>query len=384
MTYFVIGAGFWGLTMARLIAEELKESVVMIESRNHLGGNSWSYFDEETGVECHKYGSHIFHTSDPRVWKFITRFGSFTNYRHKVLANHNGHVYTMPINLFTINALYGRNFTPEEAAAFIAAESDKVISRKIPVNLEEKALSQIGRPLYEAFIRDYTAKQWGKNPCELSASIISRLPVRFSYDISYFSDPWQGVPQGGYGELFRKMADHSCITLKLNCEFEHIRNEIPQDARIIYTGLPDALFNYKYGTLEWRSLKFEWESLPIADFQGTTVMNYTDAKPAFTRIHEFKHYNPERNEIFAQPKTVICREYPATWKPGLNAYYPIPGEKNHSLYERYAQAAKAAGIILGGRLGKYKYLDMDKAIGDAIHSFEELVSPLSVKQFSLN
>lgn len=369
MAYLIVGAGLWGLTMARLIAEELDEAVEIIESRSHLGGNSWSYFDEDTGIECHKYGSHIFHTADTRVWKFIRRFANFTSYRHKVLASNNGKVYTMPINLFTINAIYGKNFTPQEAREFIASEAGTAISNRTPENLEEKALSQIGYPLYETFIRDYTAKQWGKPPSELSASIISRLPVRFSYDISYFSDPFQGVPEEGYGKLFEKMADHPNIHITFNCEFENIRNEIPQDARILFTGVPDALFNYKYGTLEWRSLNFEWEKLPIADYQGTTVMNYTDAQTSFTRIHEFKHYNPERQEIFSKPETIICREYPAAWKPGMNAYYPVPGEKNEKLYELYAKEAAAAGIILGGRLGKYKYLDMDKAIGDAIACF---------------
>jgi len=374
MTYFIIGSGIWGLTMARLIAERLNEPVTVVEARSHIGGNSWSYFDEDTGIECHKYGSHIFHTSDPQVWKFITRFGKFTKYRHKVLATHAGRVYAMPVNLFTINALYGISLKPEEAREFIAREAAKAVGAEPPANLEEKALSQVGAPLYDAFIRNYTAKQWDKAPAHLPTSIISRLPVRYSYDISYFSDTWQGVPQAGYGELFRQMAEYPLIEVRLNCEFARMRHEIPADARVIYTGLPDALFDYKYGALEWRSLRFEWETLPIADFQGTAVMNYTDAEPAYTRIHEFKHYNPERREIFAAAKTVICREYPATWCPGVEAYYPIPSEKNKLLYERYAQEAEAAGITLGGRLGAYKYLDMDKAIGDAMRCFASGVS----------
>lgn len=369
MTHFIIGAGIWGLTMARLIAENLNEPVTVIEARSHIGGNSWSYFDAETGIECHKYGSHIFHTSDPEVWNFITRFGKFTNYRHKVLANHAGRVYSMPINLFTINALYGVCLTPEEARGFVAREAAKTRSQLEQANLEEKALSQVGTPLYEAFIKHYTAKQWDKAPAELPASIISRLPVRYSYDISYFSDTWQGVPEAGYGELFRQMSNHPLIEIRLNCEFAQIRHEISSDAKIIFTGLPDALFDYKYGALEWRSLRFEWETLPIADFQGTAVMNFTDTDPAYTRIHEFKHYNPERREIFYAPKTVICRECPATWKPGVEAYYPIPSEKNEFLYKRYAEEADAIGVTLGGRLGTYKYLDMDKAIGDAMLCF---------------
>lgn len=378
MHTFIIGAGIWGLTMARLIAEKRKEPVTVIEARSHIGGNSWSYFDKETGIECHKYGSHIFHTSDAQVWEFITRFGQLTNYRHKVLAAHAGRVYTMPINLFTINALYGLSLTPEEARDFVTQEAAKANITGQPENLEEKALSQVGQPLYNAFIRHYTAKQWEKVPTELPPSIISRLPVRYSYDISYFSDTWQGVPQNGYGELFNQMADHPLIDVRLNCEFAQMRHEIPSDAKIIYTGLPDALFGYKYGALEWRSLRFEWETLPIADFQGTTVMNYTDATPLFTRIHEFKHYNPERREIFVSEKTVICREYPAKWSPGTDAYYPIPTDENKFLYKRYKKEAEDSGIILGGRLGGYKYLDMDKAIADAMGSFARITADRSV------
>lgn len=372
MTYFIIGAGIWGLTMARLIVDHFNEPVIIVEARSHIGGNSWSYFDAKTGIECHKYGSHIFHTSDPLVWKFITRFGSFTNYRHKVLATHAGRVYVMPINLSTINTLYGLNLTPEEAKEFIAQEAAKVIELEQPNNLEEKALSQIGSPLYEAFIRNYTAKQWEKAPADLPESIITRLPVRYSYDFSYFSDTWQGVPRGGYGELFRQMAEHPLIELRLNCSFAQVRPEIPADAQVIYTGLPDALFDYKYGALEWRSLRFEWETLPIPDFQGTTVMNYADADVPFTRIHEFKHYNPERKAVFEAPKTVICREYPQGWQPGAEAYYPIPSGRNLQLYETYAKEAKEAGIICGGRLGGYKYLDMDKSIADAMQTFARL------------
>lgn len=368
---FICGAGIWGLTMARLIAENVGMPVTVIDRRPHIGGNSWSYFDAETGIECHKYGSHIFHTPDRAVWDFVTRFGDFTGYRHKVLAVHAGKVYMMPIGLSAINALYNLNLNPEQAKSFIAAEAAKE-HIEAPANLEEKALSQIGRPLYEAFIRHYTAKQWEREPASLPAGIIARLPVRCSYDVSYFSDTWQGVPTDGYAKLFENMAKHPLIEIRLNCPYAQIQTEIPQDCRVIYTGLPDELFGREFGPLEWRSLRFEWETLPLADFQGTAVMNYTDAWPAFTRIHEFKHYNPERLEIFAAPKTVICREYPAAWQPGAEAYYPVPTERNLNLYERYAQEAARAGIILGGRLGGYKYLDMDKSVADAMRAFEKI------------
>lgn len=373
MQNFIIGAGVWGLTLARLLAEQLRQEVVLVERRQHIGGNSYSYFDSETGIECHKYGSHIFHTSNPEVWKFVSRFADFTNYRHKVLAKHNGNVYAMPINLFSINALYGENFTPAQAREFIKQEAEKC-GIKEPANLEEKALSQIGAPLYDAFIRDYTAKQWNHDPRELPASIINRLPVRFSYDINYFSDPWQGVPQDGYTKLFANMVDHPNIRIIFECEYEAIKSSIPENARVIYTGLPDALFGYKYGALEWRSLKFEWQTVDQSDFQGTAVMNYTDANYTFTRIHEFKHYNPERKKIFDSGRSVICREYPANWHKGDDAYYPVLSAANLALYERYKDEAEKEGIILGGRLGRYKYLDMDKAIADAMTVFKEKIA----------
>lgn len=370
MHTIIIGAGIWGLTMARLIAEKRGEPVIVVEKRSAPGGNSRSFFDDATGIECHEYGSHIFHLSNPEVWRFLSRFTSLTGYRHKVLATHKRKVYAMPINLFTINALYGRNFTPEEAKKFIKAEAARAGIDK-PANLEEKAVSQIGRPLYEAFIKNYTAKQWEKDPSQLSPEVITRLPVRFSYDMSYFSDVWQGVPEAGFGDMFARMLDHPNIRLRLNCDYQKIRNEIPEGARVIYTGQPDALFDYKYGPLEWRSLRFEWETINVADFQGTTVMNYSDADALFTRIHEFKHYNPERREIFEQDRTVICREYPAPWQPGAEAYYPLRSDDSLKRYALYAAEAKKTGIILGGRLGRFKYLDMDKAILDAMRVFDE-------------
>lgn len=376
---YIIGAGLWGLTMARLIAEELGEPVLILESRPYLGGNSAAFFDAKTGIECHRHGSHIFHTSNKRVWGFITRFSGFTSYRHKVLATHAGQVYIVPINLLTINSFYRLGLMPEEARNFLEQEAAREGIRE-PANLEEKALAQIGRPLYEAFIKHYTTKQWGKAPKELPASIIARLPVRYSYDFGYFDDPWQGMPESGFEAMFARLCDHPLIECRLNCEVDLGFLQNLDAERIIYTGLPDALFGYKYGALEWRSLRFEWEALPIADFQGATVMNYTDATEPFTRVHEFKHYNPERREIFAQPQTVICREYPKAWQRGDAAYYPISSRRNQELYESYAAEAGKAKIILGGRLGSYKYLDMDKAIADAMQAFAKIKASVSKPQ----
>ena len=370
MKYFIIGSGIWGTVIAERIASEMNEQVMVVDKRDHIGGNCHSSLDEETGIECHRYGSHIFHTSLPEVWEYLSLFGEFTSYRHKVLITHGGKVYAMPINLFTINAFYGKNFSPAEAEAFLAA----AIARdhiEHPANLEEKAISLIGRPLYEAFIKNYTHKQWDRNPRDLPAAIINRLPFRTCYHMDYFNDTWQGVPKDGYFGLFKNMLKHPNITVRLNCDYAAIRNEIPSDGMVIYTGMPDQLFDYKYGELEWRSLRFEWETLNTRDFQGTTVMNYADLDAPYTRMHEFKHYHPERMEPFNKEKTVICREYPATYSKGDEAYYPVNDERNNTLYIRYAEeAAKTPRLILGGRLGSYRYWDMDKAIANALHVFE--------------
>lgn len=375
MSFFVIGAGFWGAVMAERIASVMGEPVVVVEKRKHIGGNSWSSIDKETGIECHRYGSHIFHTSLPEVHSYLSKFCELTAYRHKVLIKHSGKVYSMPINLFTINDFYGKTFTPMEAESFLAEEIARDHSEN-PANLEEKAISLIGRPLYEAFVKNYTRKQWDRDPKDLPASIISRLPFRTSYDMAYFNDPWQGVPQEGYGELFKKILNHPNIHLRLNCDYANIRNEIPSDATVLYTGMPDELFAYKYGELEWRSLRFEWETLPVRDFQGTTVMNYGDIDVSYTRIHEFKHYHPERHDVFASNKTVICREYPTTYHKGGEAYYPVNDERNNALFAKYAEeAAKNPKLILGGRLGSYHYWDMDKSIANALHTFEKHFCP---------
>lgn len=374
--FFIIGAGIWGATLAERIATVLNQPVTVIDRRDHVGGNCHSSLDQETGIECHRYGSHIFHTSLPQAWEYLSRFCEFTSYRHKVLITHGNAVYAMPINLFTINAFYGKNLSPVEAEGFLAAEIARDHIER-PANLEEKAVSLIGRPLYDAFIKNYTRKQWERDPKELPASIINRLPFRTCYNMDYFNDTWQGVPKDGYFSLFKNMLAHPNITVRLNCDYADIKNEIPSDATVIYTGMPDELFGYKYGELEWRSLHFEWETGNVRDFQGTTVMNYADTDAPWTRIHEFKHYHPERTTPFKQDKTVICREYPATWSRGEEAYYPVNDARNTALYARYAdEVAQTPGLILGGRLGAYRYWDMDKAVADALHVFETRIHPM--------
>ena len=379
MQYFIIGSGLWGCTISERIATILKQPVTVIDRRDHIGGYCQSSIDIKTGIECHCYGSHIFHTSLPQVWEYITQFGKFTSYHHKVLIIYQGKTYVMPINLSTINAFYGKNFKPTEAAAFLKSE----IARDFiddPRNLEEKAISLIGRPLYEAFIKGYTHKQWEHDPRELPSSIISRLPFRTTYNTNYFNDIWQGVPNDGYFNIFKRMLDNPLITVKLNTEYADIKNSIPVDSTVIYTGMPDRLFDYKYGELEWRSLRFEWETVDVRDFQGTSVMNYADLDVPYTRIHEFKHYHPERHEPFNCNKTVICREYPMTYRRGAEAYYPVNYERNNALYARYVEEVdKTPNLILGGRLGAYKYWDMDKAVADALHTFETKILPASVQ-----
>lgn len=376
MRYFIIGAGFWGSVMAERVATVLREPVTVVERRSHIGGNCHSSFDEETGIECHRYGSHIFHTTDRRVWDYITKFTEFNAYQHKVLTKHQGRVFQMPINLSTINDFYGRTLSPTEARTFLDGEIAR--SRiENPANLEEKAVSLIGRPLYEAFIRGYTAKQWEHDPKDLPASIITRLPFRTSYDTRYFDAPWQGLPLEGYHKVFENLLANPLIEVKLNTSLESVRDSIPADSPVIYTGMPDHLFGCRYGRLEWRSLDFEWETLPEADHQGTAVMNYADQDVPYTRVHEFKHYHPERREPFALGKTVICREYSKTYRDEKDeAYYPVNDEANNALYRRYVEeAGKDPRLVLGGRLGAYRYWDMDRAIANALETFENVILP---------
>lgn len=369
MNYFVIGAGIWGCVIAERIASQLNEPVTLVERRGHIGGNCYSEIDAETGIECHRYGSHIFHTSIPEVAEYIGNFCKLTNYRHKVLTRHKGHVYFMPINLATINDFYGLDLTPAEAGEFIEAEIKRDYNPN-PANLEEKAISLIGRPLYEAFIKEYTAKQWEREPADLPAFIINRLPFRLNYDVGYFNDPVQGVPLEGYKKMFESILANPNIRLELNTDFKSVAGMIPADALVFYSGMPDELFDFKHGRLDWRSLHFEWERLPVRDFQGTTVMNYADIDVPYTRIHEFKHYHPERKQLYDSGQTVICREYPRTYSQEKEAYYPVNDAKNMDIYQKYRQeAGKNPNLVLGGRLGAYKYWDMDKAIADALHVF---------------
>ena len=369
--YVVVGSGFFGATIAERIANDLRQPVLVLEARNHVGGNSYSEIEASTGIEIHTYGSHIFHTRDQAVWEYVNRFSPFNHYRHQVLTRWQGQSFFMPINLDTINRFYRRDMTPAEARDLLAREAGRegIVA---PKNFEEKAVSQIGRPLYEAFIRGYTIKQWGVAPTELPESIINRLPIRTNYNVNYFDDPYQGIPTLGYGTLFARMLDHPLIEVRLNTDFFAIRAQIPASATLIFSGAIDRFFDYRFGELSWRGLRFEREILAVDDFQGTAVMNFADEAEPFTRIHEFKHYHPEREHRGGQ--TLICREYPAPFIKGEEPFYPVNTEEDKGKLARYWAEAKALGnVILGGRLGSYRYYDMDKVIREALTLYENTI-----------
>ena len=362
----VVGAGLWGCVVARELAEA-GNRVLVLEARSLPGGNARSQIDPKTGIECHCYGAHIFHTSDERVWAYANRFISFTDYRHRVLTEHDGKVYFMPLGLALINAFYGTNLKPAEVPGFIAGEVAKAGLTGEPRNLEEQAISLIGRPLYEAFIKGYTQKQWNADPKDLPSFIIRRLPVRANYDIGYFNDPHQGVPREGYFTLFARLLDHPAITVRYNTDYLALRETFPADLPVFYSGPLDAYFNYRHGALPWRGLRFEWETKPVRDWQGCTVMNYADASVPYTRIHEFKHFHPEREAVHQSEQTIICREFPADWKLGDIPYYPVNTAASAELLAKYqADAAACPNVIFGGRLGEYRYYDMDKVIARAL------------------
>jgi UDP-galactopyranose mutase len=368
----IAGAGCFGLTIAECAARELGLRVLVVERRDHIGGNAFSRADPDTGDEVHVYGSHIFHTNSEDVWHYLHRFTEFTGYRHHVFTTHAGRVFPMPISLGTICAFFGRAFTPDEARTLLAEQALEPGAGE-PANLEEKAISLIGRPLYQAFIRGYTAKQWQTDPRELPANIITRLPVRYNFDASYFADTWQGLPKQGYCRLFERMAANPLIRIQLNTDFFAIRDHLP-DVPLIYTGPLDRYFNFQLGQLGWRTLDFQREVLKTGDFQGTAVMNYADEDVPFTRVHEFRHLHPERR---ADPsRTVIFREYSRRAGPGDEPYYPIDTSADRRLYDLYrALAAREDNVIFGGRLGTYRYLDMHQAIGAALNVFYRRIRP---------
>jgi len=369
----VVGSGFFGLTIAERCAAELGLRVLVLERRHHLGGNAYSERDPETGIEVHVYGAHLFHTSNTKVWEYANRFTEFTGYQHHVYTSHNGQVYPMPINLGTINQFFDAAYSPDEARALIREQAAE-LGDKEPENFVEKGISLIGRPLYEAFIAHYTAKQWQTDPEKLSADIISRLPVRYTYDNRYFSDTYEGLPKDGYTAWLERMAAHELIEIRLDTDFFDVSDEYVGKVPIVYTGPVDEYFGRSEGELSWRTLDFEREVVDTGDFQGTPVMNYPDEDVAFTRIHEFRHFHPER--AYPEDKTVIMREYSRFAEKGDEPYYPVNTAEDREKLLKYRELAKQEPMVLfGGRLGTYKYLDMHMAIGSALSMFENKLRP---------
>jgi UDP-galactopyranose mutase len=359
----VVGSGFFGLTVAERCARELGLRVLVLERRDHLGGNAYSEPEPETGIEIHRYGAHLFHTSSERVWAYVNRFTAFTPYRHRVFSIAAGRVYPMPINLGTICAFFGRAMSPDEARALVAGQAGEI---RDPANLEEKAVSLVGRPLYEAFIRGYTAKQWQTDPRDLPAETISRLPVRYTFDNRYFDDTHEGLPVDGYTAWLSRMADHPNIEVRLGTDFFDLRSGLAGSVPVVYTGPIDRYFDFAEGELGWRTLDFELEVLPTADFQGTPVMNYADETVPYTRIHEFRHFHPER-DWYPPGETVIMREFSRFAGRDDEPYYPINTAADRARLRRYREMARREpGVLFGGRLGTYKYLDMHMAIGSAL------------------
>ncbi|MBW9119456.1 UDP-galactopyranose mutase [Microbacterium trichothecenolyticum] len=370
MDLLIVGSGFFGLTIAERAAAAGRK-VTVIDRRHHMGGNAYSEYEPETGIEVHRYGAHLFHTSNPTVWEYVNRFTSFTDYVHRVYTNHKGVVYPLPINLGTINQFFRAAYSPDEARRLVQQLAGEFDSRSAG-SLEEKAIALIGRPLYEAFIRDYTAKQWQTDPKDLPAEVISRLPVRYTYDNRYFNDTWEGLPTDGYTAWLERMADHSNIELRLGTDFFDESQPLNKKSTvgqvpIVYTGPVDRYFDHVEGTLSWRTLDFEQEVLPVADFQGTAVMNYADADVPYTRIHEFKHFHPERAERHPADKTVIMREYSRFASPDEEPYYPVNTPEDRRGLLAYRELSKGErDVLFGGRLGTYQYLDMHMAIGSAL------------------
>jgi len=368
--FIIVGSGFYGAVMAERIASDLNKKVLVLEKNCHIGGNCYSEVHAETGIEYHKYGTHIFHTSIPKVYNYIKRFCDFNGYYHQVLTTFKDKVFQMPINLETINSFFNINLKPFEVESFLKQKIEAAAIGE-PKNFEEAALNSIGKELYDAFIKGYTQKQWERDPKELPASIIKRLPVRKNYNESYFFDTWQGIPNNDYTDIFTKMLNHKNITVQLNTDFFDVRNEISDDAKIVYTGPIDKYFDYCFGRLEWRSLRFEQEVENVDDYQGTSVMNYAEAEIPFTRIHEPKHLHIDR-EVFTLPKTLLLKEY--SLKNNDDPYYPISDEANKAILAKYQdKAAKYKNLIIGGRLGDYKYYDMHQTIQKALDTYSQKI-----------
>lgn len=366
--FLIVGAGLYGAVFARQ-AKDIGKKVLVIDKRPHIAGNV--YTEDVEGIHVHKYGAHIFHTNNKEVWDYVTRFATFNRFTNSPIANYKGEIYSMPFNMYTFNKIWGV-VTPEEAAAKIEEQKKEITGE--PQNLEEQAISLIGRDIYEKLVKGYTEKQWGRDCKELPAFIIKRLPVRLTYDNNYFNALYQGIPMGGYTKMVANMLDG--IEVVLGVDYFDKKDEYDAMAdKVVYTGAIDRYFDYQLGTLEYRSVRFENELLDIPSFQGNAAVNYTDRDTPWTRIIEHKWFefgkDDEGNDL---PKTVISREYSSERKLGDEPYYPVNDAKNSSLYEKYKKlAAYESKVIFGGRLGEYRYYDMDQVIASAIERANQVI-----------
>ena len=368
--YLVVGSGLYGAIFAHE-AKKAGKSVLVVDKRPNIAGNI--YTEKQEGINVHKYGAHIFHTNNKKVWEYITQFAEFNRFTNSPVANYKGELYSMPFNMYTFNKMWGV-VTPEEAAAKIEEQKKEITGE--PKNLEEQAISLVGRDIYEKLVKGYTEKQWGRDCKELPAFIIKRLPVRLTFDNNYFNALYQGIPEGGYTKMVANMLDDSelsgSIEVRLGVDYlasADAKEELDSQAeKVVYTGAIDAYFDYKLGNLEYRSVRFETETLDTPNFQGNAAVNYTDAETPWTRIIEHKWFEFGKDENGGDlPKTVISREYSSEWKPGDEPYYPVNDEKNGALYAQYKELADAESkVIFGGRLGEYKYYDMDAVVAAAL------------------
>jgi len=360
--YLIVGAGLYGAVFAQE-AKKRGRTCLVVEKRNHIAGNI--YCEEINGIQVHRYGAHIFHTSDKKVWEYVNHFAEFNNYINSPIARYKGELYNLPFNMNTFSKMWGIA-TPKEAQDIIAAQiADLHITE--PKNLEEQALSLVGRDVYEKLIKGYTEKQWGRDCKDLPSFIIKRLPLRFTYDNNYFNDRFQGIPIGGYTKMVEKLLEGTEVRLNTDY-FEHKAELDALAGKIVYTGMIDRYYDYSLGVLEYRSVRFETEELEMENYQGNAVVNYTEREIPYTRIIEHKHF-----EFGRQPNTIISREYSSEWKKGDEPYYPVNNEKNDGLYRKYkALADQEERVVFGGRLGSYRYYDMDKVIAAALEKCEEI------------
>ena len=369
----VVGSGLFGLTIAERVANVLKREVIVLERRAHIGGNAWSEFDSKTGIEIHKYGSHLFHTSHEGVWNYVNQFTKFNSYKHHVWTIHNGQTYPMPINLGTMSQYFGKALSPSSARQLIELEIGNTVFEG-DSTFESIAIKSIGPSLYNAFIKGYTEKQWQTNPRNLPAEIFTRLPLRFNFETGYFDDKYEGLPLNGYQDFIKNIANNSLIKIITDVDFFSSGISMSPDVLLIYTGPIDLFFQYKYGQLGWRTLDFEIEQLSLNDFQGTSVMNYADTNVPYTRVHEFQHLHPER--IKKSDGTVIMREFSRVSEIDDEPYYPINSPSDRLALKQYReQADSLENVIFGGRLGTYQYLDMHMAIASALNIFDSRIKP---------